>query len=85
MRFLPIVVVVSLLGCTQNERAKSFGGTMHINLPCGEKLTEITWKGMDLWYASRPMRADESPETTTFREDSPFGVIEGKVIVKECQ
>ena len=82
MRFVPFLF---LMACSENEMAKSFGGTMHLDLPCGEKLTEITWKDTDLWYATRPMREGEEPETTTFKADSSFGMMEGKVIVKECR
>lgn len=82
MRFVPFLF---LMACSENEMAKSFGGTMKLDLPCGEKLTEITWKDTDLWYATRPMRVGEEPETTTFHADSSLGMMEGKVIVKECR
>jgi hypothetical protein len=56
---------------------------MVIDLPKGEKLIEATWKGEDLWYLTRPMRSNESPEIYIFREDSSFGVMEGTVTFKE--
>lgn len=72
-------------GCTENEMARSFGGTMEVDLPCGEKLFDLTWKKDDFWYATRPMRLAEKAETYTFRSKSSFGVYEGTVIVKECK
>ena len=69
--------------CTQNERAKVFGGTMTVKLPMGQKLTTMTFKEVDLWYATRPMREGEIPETTTFSEKSSWGLVEGTVIFIE--
>lgn len=84
---LLVLVVLVLLGsgCTENQRAKSFGGTMNVKLSCGRKLVVATWKEENLWYATRLMRPDENPETTELVEDSSFGVVEGKVIFVECR
>lgn len=40
-------------------------------------------KEFDLWYATRPMREGEIPETTTFQEKSALGIVEGTVIFIE--
>ena len=74
-----------LLGCSGsgNMVAKSYGGTVNIDLPVGEKLAEVTWKDNNLWYLTRPMREGEEAETWTFQEKSNYGVMEGKVILKE--
>ena len=82
-KLLVLLVGLLLLSCTEKQRAKSFGGDMVIDLPKGEKLIEATWKGEDLWYLTRPMRSNESPEIYIFREDSSFGVMEGTVTFKE--
>lgn len=82
---LPILAVFAFASCTQNERAKSFGGTANVSLPAGQKLVTATWKGEVLWYLSRPMRADESAETYTLQEESSWGMIEGKVIFNESK
>lgn len=74
-----------LLSCTTNERARSFGGTMDVTLPCDQKMVMVTWKESSLWYATRPMHEDESAETYTFTEKSPYGMNEGTVIIKECR
>lgn len=70
-------------GCTENQMARSWGGTATETLPPGQKLVTMTWKQDSMWVLTRPMRADEQPETYTFKEKSNFGAIEGTVIIKE--
>lgn len=82
---LSILAVFALTACTQNERAKSFGGSVSVPLPAGQKLITATWKDHELWYLTRPMRAGEFPETHTMIEDSSWGIIEGKVIFSESK
>lgn len=81
-----LLVLVGLItaSCTSNQRAKQFGGSISIALPCQQKLVNITWKDDELWYLTRPMRADETAEISTFQEDSSFGIMEGKVTITEC-
>lgn len=74
-------MVFSLTGC--KSIAKSYGGTITIDVPKGQKVIEATWKGSDVWYLTRPMYEDEKPETFTLQEDSNFSIMEGKVIFKE--
>lgn len=75
------------IGCTEQSRARSFGGTDVQNLPCGQKLETMTWKETHLWILTRPMKKNEEPETHTFNESSSWGLIQGTVVVKEsaCQ
>jgi len=80
-----VFAMILMTSCTENERVKNFGGTQTIELPAGEKLIEATWKGDQLWYLTRPMRENESPETFKFQEKSSFGMIEGTVIFKESK
>lgn len=77
------VMVFSLTGC--KSIAKSYGGTITIDVPKGQKVIEATWKDSNLWYLTRPMREDEEPEIFTLQEDSNFGIIEGKVIFEESK
>lgn len=81
--FFIVFLVITIIGCTTNQRAKTFGGTMTINLQPGQKLIVATWKEDDLWYLTRPMRDGETAETHQFHEDSSFGVMQGTVIFKE--
>ena len=82
---MAVMVMMLLTGCHGTTR--SFGGSMEIELPPGQKLEEITWKDDDesLWYLTRPMREDEKPETHTFQQDSEWGVFEGTVTIKESR
>jgi hypothetical protein len=70
-------------GCTENDMAKNWGGTMNVELKAGTKLDSVTWKEDELWYLTRPMREGEQPETWIFQEKSSLGIQEGKVIFKE--
>ena len=82
---LSLVLLVSLVSCTENQRVKSFGGTGTIKLPKGEKLINVTWKEEHLWTVSRPMREGEVPETYKFHEDSSFGVVQGTYNIIETK
>lgn len=84
---LRVLIVLLLLftatSCTENERARSFGGTATIALPPGDKLVIATWKEVDLWYLTRPMVEGEQPVTSTFTESSAWGLMNGKVVFVE--
>jgi hypothetical protein len=88
--FLPTLFAMALLtSCTAQQRARSFGGTVEINLPPNTKLVSATWKETaDLWYLHRPMRAGEVPEVTTFQQEIGGALVftaEGKVIFRESK
>lgn len=82
---LVLILSVFLTSCTQNSRAKSYGGTAEIEAPCGMMVGNITWKGNQLWYSYTPMPEGYEPVTHTFKEVSSLGVIEGKYIIKETK
>lgn len=71
------------VSCTENSRARNYGGTAQVDLPANTKLIGATWKNDELWYLYRPAREGEKPEMLTLQESSSFGIIEGKVIFKE--
>lgn len=83
MKLLPIIAALSLVSCTENERAKTFGGTMNVDLPPNTKFITATWKSDELWYIHRPSKAGETPGVVTMQEDSNFGLMQGKVIFTE--
>ena len=85
--FLPTLLLTSLsfMSCTDNSRARHWGGTQTINLEPGQKLIEATWKESGLWYLTRPMRENEKAEIFTFQEDSQYGIMEGKVVFIETK
>lgn len=78
-----ITLVVATSSCTENSRAKNFGGKAQLELPQGQKLVVVTWKDDALWYLTRPMRPNETAETYTFQEKSSWGVWEGTYTIKE--
>ena len=80
-----IAVLALTVSCTENSRVKHFGGTGDINLPQGQKLVNVTWKETQIWYLTRKMRADETPETYQFQEESSWGVVEGTYIIHESK
>jgi len=82
---LLLITVLSFTNCTEQARTKAFGGTMTIELEKGERLIEATWKDTQLWYLTEPMKEDYVPNTKTFREQSSFGMMEGKVVFKESR
>jgi len=83
------LITVSLLfgslltGCTANDRAKHFGGSMEIEVPCDQSVFDVTWKEGSLWYATTPTSPGWVPETKTFHEVSQLGVVQGAVTLKE--
>lgn len=76
---------IFLFSCTENERAKAFGGTADMTLPKGQKLINVTWKETNLWYLTRPMNASDSAETYIFQEKSSYGLQEGTFIIYETK
>jgi hypothetical protein len=79
-----VIGCLSLLcSCTENVRARQYGGTMTVNVPCGKKVFNTTFKNADFWYSVRPMKEGEEPETVEFIEDSNFGILNGKIILRE--
>lgn len=73
------------MSCTEQQRAKKYGGTATENLPANQKLVTVTWKETNLWYLTRPMSATDVAETYEFKESSNFGILNGKVIIKETK
>jgi hypothetical protein len=80
---LTAIAVFFVVGCSQNVRARDFGGDMEIRLPKGQKLVNVTWKENDFWYLVRDMRPGETAERWEFVEKSSMGFNEGKVILIE--
>ena len=89
-RFLILATLaLTIASCTDQEMAKDFGGTATVNLPAGEKLVNVTWKGeADIWYLTRKMNVKDSAETYTFRQEKGalFNLSgDGQVIIKETK
>ena len=83
MRTFLITTLLLLSSCTSNERTRLYGGTQAMTLPPCTKLVNITWKEANLWYLTRRMRPDETPEFWTFDETSSFGVLNATITIQE--
>ena len=83
MRLALIGCVLALLACTENERARSFGGSARIELDAGQKLVNATWKEASLWILTRSMREGEQPEVYSLDESSAYGVWQGRIKIVE--
>jgi hypothetical protein len=85
-----IIVLLSLVlalsvSCTEQERVKSFGGSMTVNVPKGNKLIMATWKEANLFFLYEPMEEGYIPKNKTFQEQSAYGVMETKIIFVESR
>jgi hypothetical protein len=80
-----ISVMTLIYGCTENNRARVWGGTETIQLEEGVRLVNVTWKGdkgsTSLWMLTK--KDTIKPSTYSFKEKSSFGVMEGEVIIIE--
>lgn len=80
-----IAILLTLLACTDNQRAKVIGGTMEVHVPCDQVVFDVTWKSENLWYATQPAGQGWRPETKRFVEYSSYGLIEGEVRLIESR
>ena len=79
------VIALALSSCTENQRARTLGGTVTINVEKGKKVMMATWKKGDLFYMVEDMEPDYVPHNKELIESSNFGVIESKVVFKESR
>lgn len=75
--------IATFAACTENQKAKNYGGTAEVTLPKGQKLVTCTWKDDNLWYLTRPMTPTDSATVYSFHEESSFGVWEGTYTIIE--
>ena len=71
------ITLLALVSCTDNQRARSFGGTETVKLEPNEKFINITWKQDNLWLIVQ----DTVTGNYYAREKSNFGVLQGKVVI----
>lgn len=73
------ITLLALTSCTDNQRARNFGGTEIIKLEPNEKFINITWKKDNLWIIVQ----DTIKGNYYAREKSSFGIVQGKVIIEK--
>lgn len=76
--FVLALGIVALTSCTENERARRFGGTEEVTLKPNEVVLNVTWKQNEMWICTK----DTVSGVVYFREKSAWGVMEGTVILK---
>lgn len=76
--FVIAIATLALASCTDNSRAKNWGGTEEVSLNPNEVVLNVTWKESQMWICTR----DTVNNVVYFREKSSYGVLEGTVILK---
>lgn len=79
---LLILILLPLLGCTDQQMSRGLGGTTRTPIPCGRRVFDITWKEGDLWLATEEL-GDHKPRTIEYIQRTPFRYLEGTVIIEE--
>lgn len=75
---LLLTILILGSGCTENSRARQFGGKQEIQTKPNEVLINITWKDNDMWVLTK----DTLTGIQYFRESSSWGVWEGEIVIK---
>ena len=76
--FILAIAILSLASCTDNQKARKWGGTETIEIPKGRILVNCTWKRDNLWILTK----DTATGRMYFNEKSSFGILEGQIIFK---
>jgi len=84
-KLLVLTVIVAglfIVSCTDNVRARHFGGNENIQLETGVRVVNVTWKDGDLWIL---VKKDETlkPTVYTFSEKSNWGIMQGQIVITE--
>lgn len=83
---LVVAAVFGVIGASayyfhyQQILVKRFGGVMQVSVPDGQRHLGVTWKDDNLWIES----FDPANNTCEFREYSRGDVLQGRVIIKNC-
>lgn len=75
---LGAILLFSIMSCTDNQRARNFGGTEIVTLPKNRIFLNATWKESNLWILSK----DTLTNQIFFNEKSSWGAIEGTIEFK---
>ena len=73
------LIFMSITACTESSRAKNFGGNTTITLEYNQVFKNITWKERNLWV----LYQDTISNNYFFEEYSAYGILQGKVIIKQ--
>jgi len=81
--FLIIAIAFAITSCTENQRAKKYGGTTEYTVPTDKQFVNATWKGDNLWIITADRDTNHTPKTYYMDEKSSYGVWEGTVVIRE--
>jgi len=73
-----LVTILVMSSCTDNVRARHWGGTETLALNPNEVVLNVTWKDNDMWICTK----DTTSGVVYFREKSSWGMVEGAVVFK---
>jgi uncharacterized lipoprotein YehR (DUF1307 family) len=79
------VLTFGLTSCSDNARAKTFGGEMTFEVPADKVFVNVTWKGDELWVLTKERKNSTNYLTYTFLEDNSSGFFEGTVVIKHLR
>lgn len=71
--------LVVLPSCTDNQRAKKWGGNMSYTVQPGEHFVNATWKDSDLWIITQ----NDATGVYYMHESSNWGILEGRVTITD--
>lgn len=74
-----LVVTVTSTSCTDQQRAKKWGGNMSYDITPGEHFVNATWKDADLWIITQ----NDATGVYYMQESSNWGILEGKVTIND--
>jgi hypothetical protein len=83
---LVVAALIGLVGASayyfhyQQILVKRWGGVMHVSVPDGQRHLGVTWKDDNLWIES----FDPASNTCEFREYSRGDLLQGLVVIKNC-
>ena len=78
-----LLISLSMTSCTQNQRAKHWGGEAKVYLPAGKQLDMVTWKEDNLWILTSERPNGVAPKKYQFNEESSWGLLEGTYVIVE--
>lgn len=84
-KLIILIIPILLTSCTDNEIARHYGGTEIMNVKENQKVITVTWKEQSLWVLTEPMKETDKPRELLFEEKSSYGLVEGKVIIRESK
>ncbi len=74
-----LAIPLLFMSCTDNIKARNYGGTEKITLKPNEIALNVTWKETNLWICTK----DTTTGIVYFREKSSWGVWEGEIIISQ--